>query len=219
MGDFDTTAISGVEAGGYRRGGASTDRWDQYVVPVRDRIVSFRGRANSFRTLGIAGTTGHKLMTLFNASGSTTTIEIQKIYVDVMFTAAKVIQPPITRIHKLTALPTGGTAMTKIPLNSGAPTSTSNLTILQSTASDGGTATAITATPAANTIISQIWQPRALTLVGYEPVDRIELCEDEPFTLNALEGVLLNLDYTAAGASAVTDMYIHGVVWEEYTRP
>ena len=167
MPDFDSTATSGVEAGGYRIGASSTDSWYQYVVPIQDRIVSFRGRACSFRMLGIAGTTGQKIATIFNASGSSVVVEVEQIAIDLMMTAARVVEQPLIRAHKLTAVPTGGTAIPKIAADS-TMSSSASVTILQGTASDGGAATAITATPAASTIVNQELAPRALTLVGYE---------------------------------------------------
>lgn len=218
MPDIDSTATAGVEVGGYRRGASSTDPWHQYVVPVQDRIVSYAGRACSFRQLGIAGTAGQKLMTIFNAAGSSVIVEVDLIAIDVSQTAARVVEAPLIRAHKLTTVPTGGTAKTKIAEDS-TMTSSSSVTILQGTASDGGAATAITATPAGNTMINQEVAPRALTLVGYEQFDRIEWFNDKPWTLRAGEGVLVNLDYSAATANPVTDKWITMVHWTEYTRP
>jgi hypothetical protein len=217
MGDFDSSATSGVEVRGYRRGTASTDGWDQYVVPVRDRISSGIFRANSFRIPGAAGTTGQKLLTLHNATGSTIFVEVQKIYTDVMFTAAKVVAPPIIRVHKITVLPTGGAACPKVALLP-STSSSSSVTVLQG-ASAEGTGSAITATIPASSIITQIHAPRALTLVGYEPYDRSESCEDDPIVLGALEGVCLNLDYSVATANPTSDIWLAGIVWEEFTRP
>ena len=115
MPDFDSTATSGVEVGGYRTGGTSADPWYQYVVPIRDRIVSYRGRAGLFRQLGIAGTAGQKLFTIHNASGSSVLVDVESISVDVYQTAARVVAPPVLRIHRYTTLATGGTAVTKAP--------------------------------------------------------------------------------------------------------
>lgn len=217
MPDIDTTAISGVEARGYRRGALTTDGWDQYVIPVRDRIVSYQGRAATFRIAGIAGTTGHKLLSIHNATGSTVVVEIQKIFIDTMSTAAKVVAPAIARLHRVTVLPTGGTACPKVPVDSSL-TSNASVTVLQAASSET-VASTITATIPASSILTQQHLPRALTLVGYEMSDRIEMCEDDPITLRALEGIVLNLDYSVATASATTDVYIAGVYWEEYTRP
>ncbi len=218
MGDIDTTAIAGVEARGYRRGAATTDGWDQYVILGKDRIESFRGRACSFRTLGIAGTVGQKLGTIFNAAGSAVIVDVELVALDVSQTAARVVAPPLIRGHKLTAVPTGGTALTKIAADS-ALTSSASVTLLQGTASDGGAATAIVATPAANTIVNQEVAPRALTLVGYEQIDRIEWFNGSAWTLRAGEGLLINLDYAVATSNPITDNWNLQFLWSEWTRP
>lgn len=217
MPDIDSNATSGVEIRGYRRGVAATDGWDQYVVPVRDRIVSFSGKSSSFRIPGIAGTTGQNLFTLHNATGSTILVDVNKITADLITTAARVVEPALLRVHRITALPTGGAAMPKVSLDT-TMTSSSSVTILQG-ASAEATAATITATIPANSILTQEWAPRTLTLVGYEAADRIELTVDSPITLRALEGICLRLDYTVATASPITDRWAVGVAWEEYTRP
>lgn len=217
MGDVEATA-AGQDFRGYRRGAVSGDPVDQYVVPVLDRIVTYKGRSCSFRQLGIAGTAGQKLGSIFNAAGSSVLCDVELIAVDVMQTAARVVEPPVIRAHKITTAPTGGTAMTKIATDSTMSTS-SSIALLQGTASEGGSATAIVSTPAANTIINQEWAPRALTLVGYEQFDRVEWFNEYSWTLRAGEGILVNLDYTAATANPVTDKWVIMFVWSEYTRP
>lgn len=218
MPDFAATSTAGVEAKGYREGANATDDWMQYVVVKKDRIESFRGRSCSFRQLGIAGTTGQKLASIFNAAGSSVICDVELIAIDVLQTAARVVEPPVIRAHKITTAPTGGTAMTKIGEDS-ALSSSSSIALLQGTASEGGTATAIVSTPAANTIVNQEVAPRALTLVGYEQFDRIEWFDQSPWTLRAGEGLLINLDYSAATANPVSDKWIVTMRWSEWTRP
>lgn len=219
MPDVVFTTTAGQQARAYRRGTVAGDPVDQYVVPVLDRIVSFRGRSCSFKTLGVAGTAGQKIATIFNAAGSTVIADVELFAFDVAQTAARVVAPPLLRAHKLTAAPTGGTAMTKIGSDS-ALSSSASMTLLQATASDGGAATAITATPAVNTIVNQEVVPRALTLVGYEQIDRIEWFNGSgPWTLRAGEGLVFNLDYTVATSNPITDNYNFQFMWSEYTRP
>lgn len=214
--NFSTTA--GQVPRAYRRGSVGTDPVDQYVIPVLDRIVSFSGRSSTFRQLGIAGTAGQKLTTLFNGAASGVIVEVDLLAIDVAQTAARVVEPPIIRAHKITTLPTGGTAMTKIADDS-TMTSNAAVALLQGTASEKGTATAITATPGANTIVNQEVAPRALTLVGYEQFDRIEWFDTRPWTLRPGEGLIINLDYTVATSNPVTDIWINTWHWTEYTRP
>lgn len=215
---IDATLTSGVEAKGYREGATTADPWIQGVYVQKDRIESYRGRACSFRQLGIAGTAGQKLATIFNAVGSTVIVDVELMTLDVSQTAARVVAPPLIRTHKITALPTGGTALTKIASDSSL-TSSASVTMLQGTASDGGAATAITATPAANTIVNQEVAPRALTLTGYEQFDRLEWFNTYAWTLRAGEGLLLNLDYSVATSNPITDNWNMQFLWSEYTRP
>ena len=42
---------------------------------------------------------------------------------------------------------------------------------------------------------------------------------DELITLNALEGVVVFADYVLATQNPITDMWIVGCKWTEYTRP
>jgi hypothetical protein len=217
MGDVEATA-AGQDFRGYRRGGTAGDPVDQYVVPVLDRVVSVRGRACSFRQLGIAGTTGQRIGSIFNAAGSSVIVDIELVAIDVIQTAARVVAPPVIRAHKFTTAPAGGTAMTKIAEDS-TMTSSSSVALLQGTASEAGAATAITGSIPANSIVNQEVAPRALTLVGYEQFDRIEWFDNSPWTLRAGEGILVNLDYSAATANPVTDNWITTFRWSEYTRP
>lgn len=218
MPDIDSTVTAGIEARGYRRGALTTDGWDQYVIPTTDRIESFRGRACSFRQLGIAGTAGQRLSAIFNAVGSPVIVDVELMALDVMQTAARVVAPPLIRAHKITAIPTGGTAMTKIASDS-TLTSNASVTLYQGTASDKGAATAIVSAPPANSIVNQEVAPRALTLVGYEQIDRIEWFDHNPWTLRAGEGLLINLDYTVATSNPITDEWNLQWLWSEWTRP
>lgn len=218
MPDIDSNAVSGVEVGGYRRGPSTTDRWDQYVVPVRDRIETYAGRAATFRIPGLAGTTGQKLLSIFNAAGSAVLVDVETIAVDVYQTAAKVVEPPVLRLHRVTTAPTGGAAMPKNPTDT-TMTSSGSVTILQG-ASAEKTGAAITSTVTAADLVSQEPVARALTLVGYEQFDRIEFINDQrPMTLRAGQGLVLNLDYTVATSNPVTDMYLASIRWSEFTRP
>src|SRR4051794_6584286 len=104
MADVDTTTVSGVEARGYRRGALSTDSWDQYVVPVRDRVTSWAGRAATFKTPGRAAV-GQKLLALHNATASSVLVCVNRIRVDVLQTAVKAVTvvPPMIRVQRFTA--------------------------------------------------------------------------------------------------------------------
>jgi hypothetical protein len=218
MGDVEATA-AGQDFRGYRRGGSAGDPVDQYVVPVEDRIVSYRGRAGTFRIPGRAGTAGQKLFSIHNATGSSVIVDVEQIAIDVYQTAARVVAPPVIRAHRVTVLPTNGSALAKVPEDTGM-SSSSSVTLLQDASADGtGSGTTLTATIPSGSILSQEPAARALTLVGYEQFDRIEFFVDKPITLRALEGIVVNLDYTVATSNPVTDMWFGVVRWSEWTRP
>lgn len=218
MGDVEATA-AGQDFRGYRRGGTAGDPVDQYVVPVQDRIVSYRGRAATFRIPGRAGTTGQNLCSIHNATGSSVIVDVDMIAIDVYQTAAKVVAPPIIRAHRVTVLPTNGSSLPKVAEDTGM-SSSGSVTLLQDASADGtGSGTTLTATIPSNSIITQEPAARALTLVGYEQFDRIEFFADSPITLRALEGIVLRLDYSVATSNPVTDMWFGVIRWSEYTRP
>lgn len=229
MGDIDTSAVSGVEARGYRRGTVSTDSWDQYVVPVRDRIVSFAGRVSTFITPGRAAV-GQKILALHNATGSTVTICVNRIIVDMLQTAAAGKAPtvivPLIRIHRFTAVPTNGTALTKVPMDS-TQSSNASVTAWGDASADGTlSGTTLTVTIPAGSCLHQQYAPRIL-VVGtsastfYEPVDTAMFFEGEPdITLRALEGICVFLDQAVVTTgNPATDRWIATVDFEEYTRP
>ncbi len=221
MPDIDTTATSGVEARGYRRGGATTDGWDQYVIPVEDHITSFKGRTATFRTPGRAAVS-HKILALHNATGSAVLVDVHKITCDVYFTVAKAVTvpPPIFRLSRFTALPTGGTALAQTAEDT-ALTSNASVTSWQDASADGtSSATALTITIPAGQAITQEIAPRLITAAGYEVADRIEFLADSgAVTLRALQGIVLEVVSPAGTSEPTTDNFTANIQWTEYTRP
>ena len=227
MGDFDSTLVSGVEVGGYRAGAASTDPWWQRVVPVKDYIVSFRGRAGTFLTPGRA-TVGQKLLALHNATGSSIFVNVNRVRIDLLTTVAKAatIVPPIIRVQRFTAVPSAGTALAKTGLDTGL-SSNAAVTAWGDASADGtssGTTLAVTVTSGVG-ILGQAWAPRLIqsTAVGisYEPLDTVEFFIGEPdIVLRALEGVVVWLDQAVVTTgNPITDRWLAVIDWEEYTRP
>ncbi len=225
MGDVDSTAVQGVEVRGYRRGTLSTDSWDQYVVPVKDRIVTFNGRVTTFVTPGRAAIS-QKILALHNAAGSSVLVCVNRITVDALQTVVKAVTvlPPIMRIQRFTAVPTNGTSLTKVAYGDTAQTSSSSVTAWGDSSADNSGAgtssgTALTITPGA--VIAQKYGPRMLTAVGYEPIDTAPYFYGEPdIILKAGEGLVLHLDMaTVTTGNPTTDKWIAEIDWEEYTRP
>ncbi len=191
----------------------------QRVEPVdASRIVTYRGRVNAFRTPARVATT-QNILSLHNATGSTVKVRVNQVWLDFSTTVVKAVTvlPPVARLHKVTVLPTNGTAMTKVPQDS-ALTSSASVTSLGDASADGtGSTTTLTATIPSGAIFTQEFVARLITGAGYEPMDRLVFLEgDDTFiTLNALEGVVLQL--VSAVSMVATDMFIAGIEWEEYT--
>lgn len=179
--------------------------------------ATFRGRANTFRTPGRAGTAGQKIFALHNATGSTKVVTINQIAVDLVCTVVKAVTvlPPVIRIHRFTAIPTNGTSLSKTARDSSL-SSNANITAWGDASADGtSSATALTVTIPANSMLTQEFAPRLITAAGYEMFDRTVLIEDALVTLRALEGVVVFLDYTLATQNPTTDMWIVSCDWDE----
>ena len=184
------------------------------------RTISYKGCASTFRTPGRAGTTGQKIFSLHNATGSTVLVDFESFNVDLVQTVIKAVTvlPPVIRLYKVTVLPTNGTAVTKVADDSAL--SSSSVTVLQDASADGtSSGTALTATLPAGAVVTQTFAPRLITAAGYEMFDRASFLDgsDEKITLRALEGVVVMLDYVLATQNPTTDMWIVNCKWTEYT--
>jgi hypothetical protein len=194
---------------------------DQYVIPTSEQLVSFTGRACSFRTPGRAGTAGQKIFALHNATGSSVLVNLNRIRVDLNATVVKAVTviPPVIRVHRFTAVPTNGTAAAKVAIDT-AQSSNASVTAWQDASADGtssGTALAVTI-PASN-LLAEEFAPRLITAAGYEMFDKTTLLEDTNVILRALQGVVVFLDYTLATQNPVTDMWLVSAEWTEFTLP
>lgn len=221
MPDTVGSAIGGQQFRVYQRGSTTAAGGDQYVVPVFDRVTSFAGRAASFRIPGNAAVS-QTLVTLHNATGSTVLINVNRVLVDVTSTAVKataLVQPPVIRIYRITALPTGGAAMNKVGFDS-TQTSSASVTCLQGASADR-TGVAITATVPTTTRMAQVPAPRLATFAGFEVLDPIVFFEGpSDVTLRALEGIAVVLeDAVVTTGNPATDWWTVMVDFEEFTRP
>lgn len=210
------TAGSGTTIDTYQLGAGD----HRQVVIVGDH-GGYSGRTGTFRIPGRAGTTGQKLMSIHNATGSTVVCKVTKITVDLVQTVIKAVTvlPPVIRLYKVTVLPTNGTAGTKVAEDSSRTATSASVTVLQDASADGtSSASALTATLPAGTVIAHEFAPRLITAAGYEMFDRTEFMDspEENIILQALEGVVVMLDYVLATQNPVTDMWVVGARWEEY---
>jgi hypothetical protein len=186
---------------------------------IQGPILLSKQTVNSFRIPGRAGTVGQKLLSLHNATGSTIVVRITDVTCDLVQTVIKAVTvlPPVIRLWKVTVLPTNGTAATKTSRDSGLSASSASVTVLQDASADGtSSASALTATLPAGTVLAQEFAPRFITAAGYEMFDRTEFLKDgEDVVLHALEGLVLFLDYVLAAQNPVTDMWVCGIKWTE----
>ncbi len=198
------------------RDGVTADFHHDEVIVVDRRVVTYKGAVGSFRTPGLAGTTGQNLFAIHNATGSTVLVDVLSLNVSMYDTAVKAVAPPIVRAWRFTAIPTGGAAVTKRGTDT-AQTSNASVTVWQGASADG-TGVALTVTRPAAQFISQIPASRALTLASAEP-DREQFLLEKTgkVTLRALEGIAVFLDYTVATSNPATDMWQVDCVWEEHT--
>ena len=192
----------------------------QRVSPVLERLTTFQGVVAGFRTLGSAATP-QNLFSIENGAGSAVLVAVKKLSVEMDATAAQLAVAPEFLTTRPTGLPTGGTAMTKTGGYDTALTSNASVIVRSATASDGGAATAITATAGSTRLYHQ-YQMRMPTQVGQMLADDwncIPLqCYDDPIILRASEALLVQVIGTAA-SNAATNHYVAKVIWDEFRLP
>lgn len=188
------------------------------VVSTQKSNVIYRGSAATFRIPGRAGTVGQKILSIHNATGSAISLRVRQIRVDLVQTVVKAITvlPPVVRVWAVTVLPTNGTALTKNKIG-GTGATNATATLLQDASADGtGSASTLTATLPAGTIINQEYAPRFITGAGYEMGDRLLFEFDDGIVLGALQGIVVFVDYVLATQNPTTDMWLASVEWDEY---
>jgi hypothetical protein len=200
--------------------GANTvDEW--YYINQQERAVTFRGFATSFRTLGDT-TTSQKIFTIENAAGSTVVVGVRQLFVQMDPTAILAGAPASSvRIFRVTTLPTGGTTLSKGSLDT-ALTSSASVVLRGATASDGGTATAITSTTPVPSLMHRLLT-RLESAVGHMIMDDVSLlpdiCATEPLYLRASEGLSVVVNQATAANNAATNHHLFTIQWDEFTEP
>jgi hypothetical protein len=193
---------------------------EQYVIPTSERVVSGRGMVGSFRIVGTAAASPHNLFSLENASGSAVLVAVRSLQLRVDYTAAATAVAPVVRSSRATGTPAGGTAATKVLMDS-AGASSSSVTARGGASADGTNA-AITGLTAGSTG----WQAligRAHTVVGQiltPPIDLLPPFMDiDPLILRAGETLLAQLVYTSTTDNPATNHYVLTATWDEFTLP
>lgn len=170
--------------------------------------------AASFRTLGAAATP-HNLLTIENID-ATNLVHVRRLVVQLDATAVLTSVMPQIKVSRATAVPTGGTALNKAQFDTNNATN-ANTIIRGATASDGGAATAITAT--AGTTIWQQYGMRMHTVVGQVlgPDNNVLplLVADFNCTLRQNQALLVQIVASAGTSNPATNHWFCNVVWEE----
>lgn len=179
--------------------------------------TTYKGEASSFRTLGNAASP-QNLFSIENAAGSTVLVAVRRMSIQMDATAVLTAVGTQMKTSRPSALPTGGTTLTKVSRDTSLTTSGS-VVLRGATASDGGAATAITAT-AGSTAWHQFVM-RMHTLVGQVLMDDEALIPalsaDDPVILRANEALVVQAINATAANNAATNHYIINCAWDEFT--
>lgn len=193
----------------------------QYVVPISPRSVTFCGAAASWRTLGNAAS-GQNLFTIENAAGSAVIVGVSRMTLEMDLTVANLAVALDIKTFRPTSLPSGGTVLTKTAVDT-ALTSSASVVLRAATASDGGAATAITATAPAGNAMWHQFSHRLATAVGQTNPDDYSLlptdiADVDWVAVRAGQSLAVQIVGTAA-TNAATNHYVVKCAWFEYTIP
>jgi len=143
-------------------------------------------------------------------------VKVRRMTVQLDATAALASVMPLVKTSRATAVPSGGTALAKAVFDTNA-TSDGAVIVRGGTASDGGAATAITASP--GDIMWQQYCMRMHTVVGQVLAEDSPLiptlCEDTPIILRQNQALLIQVVASAGTSNPVTNHWCVQVVWEE----
>lgn len=186
----------------------------------RGRNVKCLTCAASFRVVGNSATP-QNIFSIENGSSSAVLVALREIELMCDSTAAQT-KIFLARLSRSTALPTGGTALSKGVFDT-AQTSDSNV-IFRSGASADGTNSAITAT--AGTTLYEEFIDRPQTAVGYYALEPIHLlpgiaegAANDPVILRAGEAVLVQIMTTTGADNVSTISYACQATVEEFLFP
>jgi hypothetical protein len=171
---------------------------------------------SSFRTLGTA-TTAQNLFSIENQAGSLKDVHIRRANVVMDTTAVLTTVAVQLRSSRIATMPTGGTVLTKSAFDTGKPASIATVVCRGATASDGGAATAITAT-LGSILYEQLGQ-RMHTLVGQVLTDIVPVvplaAADNPIVLKPGQALVVAVSATATGSNPATNHYVVNLTWDE----
>jgi hypothetical protein len=167
----------------------------------------------TFRTVGSAGTP-HNLFTIYNTS--TAVIRVRRLVMQMDATVVLTAVMPLVKTSRITTAPTGGTVLTKTLWDTTA-TSNAGVVCRGATASDGGAATAITAT--AGDVLWQQYGMRMHTLAGQVlGLDNnvvSSISENTPVFLRQNQGLLIQIVAAAGTSNPATNHWFVQCAWDE----
>lgn len=168
--------------------------------------------AASFRILGTAATP-HNLFTIENTD-ATIEVRIRDLMIQLDATAVLTAVMPLVIVSRATAVPTGGTTLSKAQFDT-ANASDAQIVVRGANASDGGGASAITAT--AGTRIWQEYQMRMHTVVGQvlSPPSRMPTILTKDLVLRQNEALLVQVVAAAGTSNPATNHWSVCVTWDE----
>lgn len=203
-----------------RTEGANTVE-EQFFIPTTERVVQCEVMTSTWRTLGAAAVT-HNIFTLENTAGSAVVVALRRLSVQLDATAVLTSVAPTVNLYRTTALPTGGTVLAKTMFDTN-ETSAANVVARSATASNGGAATAITATPVAGTAAWGQFTMRIATAVGQIVMDDQSLvptlAQDTPMLIRPGQAILAQVVASVATSNPVTNHWVINALWEEVTFP
>jgi len=169
--------------------------------------------AATFRTLGAAAT-AQNFFTIFNGHASKV-VRVRRMTFQMDATAVLTTFMPIVKTCRVSAA-SAGTALTKVDWDSAAA-SDALVVCRGATASDGGTATSITATPG-----TTLWQQYGMRLhpavgqvLGNDNNILSIICEATPVVLRPGEGLLVHIVAAATTSNPATNFYFVQCAWSE----
>jgi hypothetical protein len=205
----------------YKRGAATDDPHDSYLVRSAARVVTNYGIASTFRTPGRASVSQY-IFALGCSSSSTVNIVLHRLVIIVDHTALLAAVAAAARLHRVAYTNiSNGTSLTKGRLNT---TLSANAQVSAwGDASADGTGSGTTLTISATQ--SRVWGtiiPRMHTAVGQVQGMQFSLLpplsNTYPVIIRPGGALAVEIAAPATSANPTTNHYLVNCVWEEYTE-
>lgn len=168
--------------------------------------------AATFRILGAAATT-QNFFTILN-TGTDRVVRVKRMVFQMDATALLTAVMPIVSCSRITAA-SNGTVLGKVPWDNVATHAT--VVVRGANASDGGAASAITATPGVamwrqfgfrmHTVVGQV--------LGIDNNVLTSITEETPVVLRQNEGLVVSIVAAATGSNPATNHYFVQCAWDE----